>query len=147
MKVSKITIGRLYNLGNYEHVRYELTVEVPAGESAAEAVLGLENILRGLKPDRGAKSAEELERAGKKIALMQQMADADFQAHHCYGTTLTPEKREQILNNYRQTLADETARAEAAKTRREVAQSLFDDVGGAAEWKDAKADWDNDGQW
>lgn len=28
MNVTKITIGRLFNLGSYEHVRYELTVEI-----------------------------------------------------------------------------------------------------------------------
>ena len=32
MKITKITVGRLHNLGNYEHVRYELTVEVPEGQ-------------------------------------------------------------------------------------------------------------------
>ena len=44
--VSRIVVGRLYNLGNYEHVRYELTVDVPEGRSAA---LALKNTLRLLK--------------------------------------------------------------------------------------------------
>ena len=42
MNITKITIGRLYNLGNYEHVRHDLTVEVKDGESAATAITGME---------------------------------------------------------------------------------------------------------
>jgi hypothetical protein len=41
MNITKITIGRLYNLGSYEHVRYELTAEVPQGESPATAIIGM----------------------------------------------------------------------------------------------------------
>ena len=34
-RISRIGIGRLHNLGNYEHVRYEVTVELPPGTSPA----------------------------------------------------------------------------------------------------------------
>src|SRR5438552_16974521 len=54
MKTTKITLGRLYNLGNYEHLRYEMTVEIADGESATDALLGLEKIMDALKPERQA---------------------------------------------------------------------------------------------
>ena len=45
-RVSKITVGRLHNLGNYEHVRYEVTVELPPGTAPASVVRDLEDTLR-----------------------------------------------------------------------------------------------------
>jgi hypothetical protein len=30
-RVVRVGIGRLYNLGNYEHIRYDLTIEIPEG--------------------------------------------------------------------------------------------------------------------
>ena len=50
MNITKITIGRLYNLGSYEHIRYELTCEIPSGESPATALIGLEKLIGALNP-------------------------------------------------------------------------------------------------
>lgn len=49
-RISRITAARLYNTGNYEHVRYEITVEVPEGEDPASAFTSATEILQGLKP-------------------------------------------------------------------------------------------------
>jgi hypothetical protein len=49
-RVTKITVARLYSLGNYEHVRYEISAEVADGESAAEAMKSLMAITQRLKP-------------------------------------------------------------------------------------------------
>jgi hypothetical protein len=49
-KVSKITIARLYNTGNYEHVRYELTADVPPGEKAEKVAEGLISVIKALNP-------------------------------------------------------------------------------------------------
>lgn len=49
-KVKTITIAALYNTGNYEHVRYELTVEVPNGVNAKDALLDTTAILAALRP-------------------------------------------------------------------------------------------------
>ena len=140
MKVSKITIGRLYNLGNYEHVRYELAVEVPEGESAAEAVRGLENILTGLKPSRRIKTDADREREAKKIEAMKSMTEQDWALNYGYhkGT------REEIIAWHEEDLAREKKEVQAERDRLDVARSLFDDVGGAAQWKDGKLDWEDE---
>jgi hypothetical protein len=49
-RVSKVTIGRLHNLGNYEHVRYEVTVEVSPYGDAASVIARLEKLLARLSP-------------------------------------------------------------------------------------------------
>jgi hypothetical protein len=48
--VSRISIARLYNLGDYEHARYEVTVEVPEGADAAVTFQNLEEIVEALNP-------------------------------------------------------------------------------------------------
>jgi hypothetical protein len=47
-RVSRVTIGRLHNLGNYEHIRYEVTVELPPGTAPASVVRELEDTLNAL---------------------------------------------------------------------------------------------------
>lgn len=49
-RISRITAARLFNTGNYEHVRFELTVEVPDGSDPAEAFASVTEILNGLRP-------------------------------------------------------------------------------------------------
>lgn len=49
-RLSRFSIARLYNLGNYEHVRYELTVEVPPECSAKEAFLAALQLLHSADP-------------------------------------------------------------------------------------------------
>jgi hypothetical protein len=48
--ISRITVGRLYNLGNYEHVRYELTVDVPAGVKPSHALTQVMRVLKAADP-------------------------------------------------------------------------------------------------
>lgn len=142
MNVSKITIGRLYNLGNYEHVRYELTVEVKEGESASAAVIALEKILRGLQPldRRGIKSAAELSREEKQVEEMRQMPVAEWERRygHCQGTP------SEVIARYEAELMESTARRTAALERARKAREYFDDLGGVETWKDAKLDWEDD---
>lgn len=143
MKVSKITVGRLYNLGNYEHVRYELTVEVPEGQSAADAVRGLERIVAGLKPSRFMKTKAELDNEAARIGAMQAMDDETWQRNygHCAGS------REEVVARYVADFEKEKRKAQAERDRISTAQSFFDDVGGAAAWRDAKLDWQDDDAW
>lgn len=140
MKVSRISIGRVYNLGNYEHVRYELTVDVPPEASAASAVIALERIIAGLKPERGIKTKDELRRDANLIERMQLMSDEEFQSHygHAIGT------RSEIIGRYQKQLTEELDKAAATKRRSILARQLFDDLGGDSAWKDAKLDWDEE---
>lgn len=142
MQVTKITVGRLYNLGSYEHVRYELTVEVPQGESAATAISAIERILTGLAPLKNAciKSENEIERAASEVEEMRKMPVVDWERRygHCKGTAA------EVIQRYEESLAEETQKRDAALARAARARKLFDDLGGAAAWKDAKLDWDSD---
>jgi hypothetical protein len=144
MHVSKITIGRLYNLGSYEHVRYEITCEVPEGQSAATALIGMEKLLCALNPKRpcGVPSREETERAANTIATMKALSDEDFKSHHNYGGAKG--SRKEITKLYEKDLAEGLANLKAWEARSKKARQMLKDVGGAAVWKDAKLDWDND---
>jgi hypothetical protein len=145
MKVTKITIGRLYNLGNYEHVRYDLTTEIPADGNAETAIIGMERILAGLKPlkNTSVKSASELVRQSDEVERMKTMNASEFHRHygHCAGTPV------EILERYQKSLEEETQRAQKAIDRSKMARQLFDDLGGAAQWKDAKLDWEDYNGW
>jgi len=143
MPITKITIGRLYNLGNYEHVRYELSVEVPEGQSAATAVIGMEKILSGLAPLKHAnvKSQHDIQQMAREIEAMKTMSVVDWERRYGLGTGSDLIERKQDL------LEEESVKTQAALTRARRARQLFDDLGGAAQWKDAKLDWDDyDGQ-
>lgn len=139
MNITKITVGRLYNLGSYEHVRYELTVEVPQGESAATAITAIERILTGLAPLKNAciKSESEIERAKHEVEEMRVMPVVDWQRRygHCTGTAA------EVIERYESSLQEEIEKRDKAVARAKRARELFDDLGGAAKWKDAKLDW------
>jgi hypothetical protein len=139
-RVTRINIGRVYNLGNYEHVRFDLTVEVPDGESAEKAMLGLEKIITALKPEKTIKSKLELEQEAGRIAAMALMSDAEFtRAHGGYGA----QPRAAQIEYARKRLEEEKARSEASIKRSKKARALLDDLGGASEWKDAKLSWED----
>lgn len=142
MSITKITIGRLYNLGNYEHVRYELTIEVPDGASAANAVVGMEKILAGLKPlkNMAISSESEIKRLAAEIEEMKRMPAVEWERRysHCHGTPT------EVIERYQQSLEEQKTKRQQAIERARMARILFDDLGGAANWKDAKLDWDDD---
>src|ERR1044071_8778109 len=50
VKVTRIAIGRLHNLGNYEHIRYDVTVDLTNGENPGLIIARLEKLLGALKP-------------------------------------------------------------------------------------------------
>lgn len=142
MHVSKITIGRLFNLGNYEHVRYEVTVEVPAGESATQAATAVEAILENLKPlkTQCIETEAEIARARRQLEEMRTMPAVEWErrlGHHS-GTP------SEIIQRHEQDLAERITKREAAMSRAAMARKLLDDLGGAAQWKDAKPDWQDD---
>jgi hypothetical protein len=148
MKTTKITIGRLFNLGSYEHMRYEITVEIPSSESASDAMIGLEKILEALKPERQCmvKTEAELERESFRLEeLKKDLAslgvDEFEQKHgwHIVGTA--PEYIQRVEDGYRREVEKRVAYEKRAKCAREA----LDDIGGAATWKDAKLDWETDG--
>ena len=142
MKVSKITVGKLYNLGNYEHVRYELTVDVKENESAETAIKGIEKLIVGLAPmcNLGVKTSIDLQRMRAEIEAMKTMPVVDWERRygHCEGIA------SEVIQRYQKSYDEELAKTTAANNRAKRARELFDDLGGTAEWKDCKTDWSDD---
>lgn len=142
MNITKITVARLYNLGNYEHVRYELTAEIKEGESATTAIKGLESIVGGLKPLEkcGICSASEIDRKRREVDEMRKMPVAEWGRRygHCVGTP------SEVIQRYELSLKEEEDKREEATRRASEARELMDDLGGAAEWSDAKLSWEDD---
>ena|SRR3990167_5437432 len=143
MKVEKIEIGRLYNLGSYEHISYKLTVAIADGESAATAITGMEKILAGLAPLGNAGLATNSEIAQKKneIEKMKTMPLADWEQRYGHYAATAVE----LIERYEGSLQGAIEKRTAAVARAQKARALFDDLGGAAQWKDAKLDWDDEG--
>ena len=145
MNITKIEIGRLYNLGSYEHVSYKLTVEVPQGESAATAIIGMEKILEALSPKTATHNRGELAREKRQVEEMhRKLSDEgpeEFRRHYGHSFVGTPEE---YIGRCEQSHADNVARRNAWEARSAKARKLLEDLGGAANWKDAKLDWEND---
>lgn len=141
MKVTKITIGRLYNLGNYEHVRYELTVEVPEGESAAQAFAATESTLETLNPHRPSfyLTKHQVSEAENEIARIYSLTDQE--CRRSYGVTkyarIIALKR-MLMKRVRQSAEWDDARSDA--------RIQLDNLGGVREFKDAKKDWSDDSE-
>lgn len=110
-KVIKITIARLYNLGNYEHVRYEITADVPPEGKAQQTFMDLTAIIARLKP---IKVSYEHEHAK---ALLNKPIEA-----------LTESEKEE-LENARKIVGD----LEATRAFRRDAIKMLDDLGGTSE--------------
>jgi hypothetical protein len=139
-RISRITIGRLHNLGNYEHVRYEVTVDLPPGTSPASVLHRTEQLLNALEP-RGPYSLSEVSNALREIRKpMPKLADfvdgrgayndAEQSLRHA---TLERERAESLLKRH-----DEW------RARRDAAHRRFDELGGVSVYTDAKDRWDED---
>lgn len=146
MKVSKITIGRLFNLGSYEHVRYEMTVEVRDGESAASAIIGLEKVLEGLKPESQSctQSRQELARAKLRLVEMRSQLETlpedEFRRKHGHFEGTPAEYVARCERSHFEAVAKRDDWERISKS----ARRFFDDIGGAEHWKDCKLDWETD---
>lgn len=49
-RVTSVRIARLYNTGRYEHIKYELSADVPEGASAVDTLVELKSIINRLRP-------------------------------------------------------------------------------------------------
>ena len=140
MNITKITIGRLYNLGSYEHVRYELTAEVPQGESPATAIIGMQKILTALSPKTSTRTRAELGRELNHLLEMRNrltLSEDEFRRHygHFEGTP------QEYYDRCEKCHAENVKRRDAWESRSAHARKLLEDLGGAANFKDAKLDW------
>lgn len=143
-RISKITVGRLFNLGSYEHVRYELCVEVPEGSSASQALIGVEKILEGLNPAalRVCSSEQDLKREVARIEEAEKLTDEQFKSPNRYGGY--EGTRAEILQRLRKGYKEMKERREKLLEIARTARKLLDDLGGASQYKDAKLSWGYD---
>jgi hypothetical protein len=144
MNITKITIGRLYNSGNYEHVRFELTAEIPPGESPATCIIGMEKILAALSPNTSTRSRDELKREQNQIDDMRRRlgeGQDNFRSYYGSGFVGTPEE---YIARCEESHAKNVEQRDAWEARSAKARRLLDDLGGAVNFKDAKLEWEDD---
>lgn len=120
-RINRITIGRLHNLGDYEHVRYEISVDVAEPDDPQAVLLFLERTLNNLQVKSGI-SDFQLRMARESLA---KPAEEQEQA-----------RRDECLGRIQ--------RHENAQARRRVALENLSALGGVTEFKDAKLDWEDD---
>jgi hypothetical protein len=124
-KVKQITVARLYNLGDYEHVRYELTAEVPAGIAAAKVMSGLMGVLNGLSP-KCPVSRYSIEDLKRKLAMPRQLQESN--------TGLNGAALDEQVEAWKKELAELEQDLQKWKEARLNAKTALDDLTG----KDAK---------
>ncbi len=135
-RITRFIIGRLYNLGNYEHIRYELSVEIGEGRSAALALRNTLRLLRAVNPKPPIPSYE-YEIAKSKIAKPNDW-------HKNIEDKAAQEKARKEM------VADALKKVKQFETwvkRRHAAELVLDDIGGTKAFKDAKLSWDDDDGW
>ena len=132
-RIQRITIGRLYNLGNYEHVRYELSVEVPEGRSAGLALRNIMRVLKAANPKPPIQTYD-YETAIKKLA--------DPEAWH--ENIANVRERKEVIKKMVKESKDKVALYKAWIARRKAAERMMDDIGGTRVFKDAKLSWNDD---
>lgn len=107
-KVKTISLSALFNTGNYEHIKYEVSVEVPDGVKAKDSFLDLLSILAALRPI--------------KKPYYYDSAKARLMKHH---DQLTEMEKEQRTEDHRI-----VAEYETAKAIRQSAIEKLDKIGG-----------------
>lgn len=139
-RISRVTIARLHNLGNYEHVRYEVTVELPPGTSPASVLHRTEQLLNRLDP-KAPHSAYEVLLAQRLLSKPEPgLADFDDGRDHYE----TPEQRLASALLERENARKLLQRYDEWRKRRDAAHLAFDELGGSRVFTDAKDGWDDE---
>ena len=149
MKTTKLTIARLFNLGSYEHIRYEVTVELGEGDSAEKAIIGLEKALECLKPERSqcVQTRSDLRREAARIAGMKaklvEVGEEEFrrQTGHFVGSPV------EYLARVEAHHIEECGKRIAYEQRCAKARALLDNLGASEKFTDHKLDWQDDTDW
>lgn len=121
-RISKITIGRLYNLGNFEHVRYEFSVEVDKHASPGEVLKGMEKIMEDLNP-KGPVEQIELSRCREQLSKpVERVSEHELRNIQYYKSQIE--------------------KADAWSELRKNAFLKLNEFGGNVEHRDDKQNWD-----
>lgn len=140
-RISRVTIGRLHNLGNYEHVRFEVTVELPPGTSPASVIGEMTTTLDDMDP-KPPVDLWDLKAAIDMLAKPPPVlaaADPD-------DPFTNPQTEYERAVRRRETAVEKVARHEAWRKTHAAALQRFDQFGGTAVRTDAKDSWDQDDQ-
>ncbi len=124
-RVTHINVGRVYNLGNYENLRVELSVDIAPSDDPTKVFRSIENILRDLRAKSGV-DRYDLHRAKEALAKPESELD---------------EYEQKKLKSYREYVA----KHEASLARRQKAREALATLDYTSEHKDHKLDWDDDG--
>lgn len=122
-RVSRISIGRLCNLGNYEHIRYEVTVEIPEGADVTKTLITIETALNTLavRPPDGWAYRHAVETLAKPRGEWTSI-DLQNEASHRVNVK----------------------RMEDWKAKQEYARALLGDFSLSSEFTDHKEKWEED---
>jgi len=120
--ITKITIGRLHNLGSYEHIRYEVTVEIPEGNHAGATIQTVTQLLDDLEPKQPHLDYD-VNRARRKL-------EEPLEEWEEWERSNKP-----IYEKY-------VAEHEAWKQKRKAAHEALGNLPVESSYKDAKEDWD-----
>ena|ERR1051325_1368874 len=127
-RVTRITMGRVYNLGNYENQRVEISVDISNGDDPANVFKNIEGILGNLRAKSGV-DTYEIARARRILSVPESELDEDDQKR-------LPRAKEVM------------EKLEQAKARREAARAALSMIDHSFEHKDHKLDWqDEDGDY
>lgn len=122
-RVSRISIGRLKNLGNYEHIRYEVTVEIPEGVDATATLKTVETALN----------------------LMAKPAPDAWRLKHAKDALAKPRGEWTSIDTDNEASNREiVARAQAWQDGQDYARALLGDFSLSRQFTDHKASWDDD---
>lgn len=123
-RISRITIGRLVNLGNYEHIRYEVTAEIAPDDDPVAVLRHIEGALDTFA-DKCPVSDWQLASA---IRILEQPEHerAPFDQDR--------------LDEYRQTVS----KYQTWRKRQESARDSLRTLGLSSEYVDHKLNWDED---
>ena len=123
MNITKITIGRLYNLGSYEHIRYEVTVEIPEGADVSKTLIHLETALNTLavRPPEVWSVRHARESLSKPVSEQTEHDLSNAAAHR------------EIVR-----------RAEEWKMKQDYARKMLGDFALSSEFTDHKDNWDQE---
>lgn len=138
-RISALTVSRLYNLGNYEHVRYEITIQVAPGDSASKALIGAERLLAGLAPLKNLRSLQDIAHMEDELKEIAALSEDQWKLdmRNTEDATLGKEIASRMC-----AIAGAKAVRNALIARARRARELFDDLGGSATFTDVKLDWE-----
>ncbi len=128
-----MTIGRLFSLGNYEHVRYELQIDIPEGRSASTA---LKNAMRLFKAANPKPPIPKYDYEHCKSIL------SDPTAWH--KNIVNRQERAKAVRELVKKSKATVSTYDAWLVRRRQAEQILDNIGATKEFREAKCDWEYD---